>query len=60
MILILRERATQEQVESMLQTLKIYIKVAVDIEKGILAGVDMNQNLDAKKSGFNVTKCQLA
>lgn len=38
LILTIRERATQEQVESMVQTLKIYIKVAVDIEKGILAG----------------------
>ncbi len=38
MVLIIRERATLEQVEQMLQTLKIYIKVAVDIERKILAG----------------------
>lgn len=38
MILIIRERATLEQVELMLQTLRVYIKVAVDIERGILAG----------------------
>jgi Protein of unknown function (DUF5674) len=38
LVLIIRERATLEQVEQMLQTLKIYIKVAVDIERGILAG----------------------
>ncbi|ALF56497.1 hypothetical protein ACX27_21545 [Nostoc piscinale CENA21] len=38
MVLIIRERATREQVEQMLQTLQVYIKVAVDIEKGILAG----------------------
>jgi hypothetical protein len=38
LVLIIRERATLEQVELMLQTLQVYIKVAVDIEKGILAG----------------------
>lgn len=38
MILIIRERATREQVEQMLQTLRIYIKVVVDIEGGILVG----------------------
>lgn len=38
MILIIRERATYEQVEQMLQTLRVYIKVVVDIERGILAG----------------------
>jgi hypothetical protein len=38
LILIIKERATKEQVEEMLQTLKVYIKIAVDIEKGILAG----------------------
>ncbi|HEY9804098.1 MAG TPA: DUF5674 family protein [Leptolyngbyaceae cyanobacterium] len=38
LVLIIKERATIEQVEHMLQTLKIYIKVAVDIERGILAG----------------------
>ena len=38
MILIIKERATFEQVEEMPQALEIYIKIAVDIEKGILAG----------------------
>lgn len=38
MILIITERATLQQVEQMLQTLELYIKVAVDIERGILAG----------------------
>lgn len=38
MVLIIRERATLEQVEQMLQTLRIYIKIVVDIERGILAG----------------------
>ncbi len=35
---MIRARATLEQVELMLQNLRVYIKVAVDIEKGILAG----------------------
>jgi PAP_fibrillin/Protein of unknown function (DUF5674) len=38
LILIIKERATLKQVEEMLQTLEVYIKIAVDIEKGILAG----------------------
>ncbi len=38
MVLIIRERAILEQVELMLQTLRVYIKVAVDLEKGILVG----------------------
>jgi DNA-binding transcriptional regulator/RsmH inhibitor MraZ len=38
LILIIRERASFEQVEQMLQTLRIYIKVVVDIERCILAG----------------------
>ncbi len=38
LIIIIKERATLEQVEQMLQTLRIYIKVVVDIERGILAG----------------------
>ncbi|MDF5726106.1 MAG: DUF5674 family protein [Rhizonema sp. PD37] len=38
MVLIIKQRASFEQVEQMLQTLGIYIKVAVDIERGILAG----------------------
>jgi hypothetical protein len=38
LILIIKERATLKQVEEMLQTLEVYIKIAVDVEKGILAG----------------------
>ncbi|MDM9383482.1 DUF5674 family protein [Chlorogloeopsis sp. ULAP01] len=38
MVLIIKKRATLEQVEQMLQTLGVYIKIAVDIERGILAG----------------------
>lgn len=37
-ILIIRNRATQEQIREMLEGLKNYIKVAVDIERNILAG----------------------
>lgn len=38
MIHIVRSRATPEQMEQMLETLGIYIKLAVDLERGILAG----------------------
>lgn len=38
MIEIIRVRATPEQIEQMLEELKFYIKVAVDIEHRILAG----------------------
>lgn len=38
MIEIIRVRATPGQIEQMLQELKFYIKVAVDIEHRILAG----------------------
>ncbi|OYE03041.1 DUF5674 family protein [Nostoc sp. 'Peltigera membranacea cyanobiont' 232] len=38
MIIVIKERATLEQVEQMLETLRVYIKVVVDIERGILAG----------------------
>jgi hypothetical protein len=38
LIIIIKERATLEQVEQMLETLRVYIKVVVDIERGILAG----------------------
>lgn len=38
MIQIIREKATPEQVKDMLQILQTYIKLAVDIERGILAG----------------------
>ncbi|MBD2512269.1 hypothetical protein H6G91_34490 [Nostoc muscorum FACHB-395] len=38
MILLLRERATPEQLEQMLQEHKFYIKTAVDIERRVLVG----------------------
>lgn len=38
MIYILREKATPEQIKEMLQMLQTYIKLAVDIDRGILAG----------------------
>jgi len=38
LIEIIRSRATTEQIEQMLEELKFYIKVAVDIERHILAG----------------------
>ena len=38
MIYLLKEKASSEQTEEMLQTLHSYIKLAVDIETKILAG----------------------
>ncbi|MCL1472202.1 DUF5674 family protein [Argonema antarcticum] len=38
MIYLIQERATEEQIEKMLETLGIYIKLAVDIDRLILAG----------------------
>ncbi len=38
MIHIIRSRATQQQMDDMLETLGTYIKVAVDVQQGILAG----------------------
>ena len=38
MILLLRERATPEQLELLLQQHKFYIKTAVDIERWVLVG----------------------
>ncbi|MDY7015148.1 MAG: DUF5674 family protein [Cyanobacteriota bacterium] len=35
---LIRDRATKEQLDEMLQALKGYIKLAVDVERGILAG----------------------
>lgn len=37
-VLLIRQRATQEEIKEMLRILEDYIKVAVDISKGILAG----------------------
>ncbi len=38
MIIIIRNRATPEQIEQMLEEHNFYIKLAVDIERRILAG----------------------
>jgi hypothetical protein len=35
---VMRDRATAEQITEMLETLKEYIKLAVDIERHIVAG----------------------
>jgi hypothetical protein len=35
---ILRQHANQKEIKEMLQELETYIKVAVDVERGILAG----------------------
>ena len=38
MIHIIRNRATKQQIEEMLQALGAYIKLAVDIQRGVVAG----------------------
>ena len=38
MIHLLRTRATEEQIDEMSEMLEVYIKLAVDIQRGILAG----------------------
>ncbi len=38
LILIIRERATKEQLDEMLKIWGVFIKIAVDIEREILAG----------------------
>jgi hypothetical protein len=38
MIYIIKEKATKQQIQEMMQTLQTYIKLAVDIDKEILAG----------------------
>ena len=38
MLLIIRQQATPEQMRQMLEALGIYIKLAVDIKRGLLAG----------------------
>jgi hypothetical protein len=37
-ILIIRNRASQEQIREMLEELETYIKLAIDVERNILAG----------------------
>ena len=38
MIHLIRKRATKQQLEEMLQTLVVYIKLAVDIKRDMIAG----------------------
>ena len=38
MIYIIREQATKDQLREMLEMLETYVKLAVDVERGILAG----------------------
>ncbi len=38
MIFIIREQATKEQLHEMMEMLETYVKLAVDVERGILAG----------------------
>lgn len=38
MIHLIQDRATKEQIKEMLETLGSYIKLAVDIKKGVLVG----------------------
>ena len=38
MIHIIRSHASEDQIARMLETLETYIKLAVDIDRGILAG----------------------
>ncbi len=38
MIHVIRSHATQQQSEEMLQALSTYIKLAVDVQRGVLAG----------------------
>lgn len=38
MIHIVRDHATKEQMQEMMEVLETYVKLAVDIERGILAG----------------------
>jgi Protein of unknown function (DUF5674) len=38
MIYLIQQRPTAKQIEQMLETLESYIKLAVDVKRGILAG----------------------
>nr|HID12694.1 hypothetical protein [Anaerolineae bacterium] len=38
MIHLIRKRATPQQLAEMLETLEVYVKLAVDIRRGVLAG----------------------
>jgi hypothetical protein len=38
MIHIIRDHATKEQIQEMMEMLQTYVKLAVDVERGVLAG----------------------
>ncbi len=38
MLLVLPQRATSDQIEQMLEVFGSYIKLAVDVERGVVAG----------------------
>lgn len=38
MIRLIRQKATPSEIDEMLETLKTYVKLAVDVEKRIVAG----------------------
>ncbi len=47
MIYLLKTKATPQQITEMLETLTDYIKTAVDIERGVLAGGAMHADCEA-------------
>ena len=54
--LIIKERGTLKQVEEMLQTLEVYIKIVVDIEKVVIEEININiiaeAQVDIKKENI--------
>ncbi len=38
MIFLIRQKATENEIVQMLESLRLFIKLAVDVQKGILAG----------------------
>ena len=38
MIYVIRDRPTKQQLDEMLQALKTYVKLAVDVKRGVIAG----------------------
>jgi hypothetical protein len=58
MIYIIHTLATQQQIDEMMQALETYIKLAVDIERGILAGGGSSQD-DVWGADWNPTAQQV-
>lgn len=55
MIHIIRTHATRQQIDEMLESLGTYIKLAVDIERGILAGGGaLHADCDLSRSSTSV------